>query len=148
VFLVEDGTAVEMTTDTARAIPGVPTGRVLVDGSGVGDVGAVVLRDRQLLADNGVVAVSVAVDASGTVVSGPDLDTRGFVYVRDNEPLLAELRSAIGKVLSERPRPDARPADAPVDREAMSALIRTTVRQFINHRFQRKPMVLSLILEV
>ena len=148
VFLVEDGTAVEMTRDTARAIPGVPTGRVLVDGSGVGDVGAVVLRDRQLLAENGLVAVSVAVDARGTVVAGPDLVTRGFVYVKDNEPLLAELRLAVTKVLNERPRPDARPVDAPLDRDAMSALIRTTVRQFINQRFQRKPIVLSLILEV
>jgi ribonuclease J len=148
VWLVEDGTAVELTRDTARAVPGFPTGRVLVDGSGVGDVGAVVLRDRQLLAENGLVAVSVAVDAGGTVVAGPDLVTRGFVYVKENEPLLAELRLAITAALGERPRADARPVGAPFDREAMSALIRTTVRQFINQRFQRKPIVLPLILEV
>jgi ribonuclease J len=148
VFLVEDGTGVELTRDTARAVPGFPTGRVLVDGSGVGDVGAVVLRDRQLLAENGLVAVAVSVDARGVVMAGPDLVTRGFVYVKENEPLLAELRLAITKALGERPRADARPVDAPFDREAMSVLIRTTVRQFINQRFQRKPIVLPLILEV
>jgi ribonuclease J len=142
VLLVEDGTGVEFTREAARVVPGYPTGRVLVDGSGIGDVGAVVLRDRQLLSESGLVAVSVAVDHHGTVVAGPDIASRGFVYVKENEPLLDELRMAITKALAERP------AGAPFDREAMAAQVRTTVRHFINQRFQRKPIVLPIILEV
>jgi ribonuclease J len=142
VLLVEDGTGVEFTKETARVVPGYPTGRVLVDGSGIGDVGAVVLRDRQLLGDSGLVAVCLAVDRHGTVVAGPDIASRGFVYVKENEPLLDEMRMAITKALAERP------AGAPIDREAMAAQVRTTVRHFINQRFQRKPIVLATILEV
>jgi ribonuclease J len=142
ILLVEDGTGVEFTEDSARVLPGFPAGRVLVDGSGIGDVGAVVLRDRQLLAENGLVAVAVSVDARGTVVAGPDVASRGFVYVKENEPLLDELRGAIAKALAERA------GAAPFDRAAMVAQIRTVVRQFINQRFQRKPIVLPLILEV
>jgi ribonuclease J len=142
VLLIEDGTGVEFTEDSARVLPGFPAGRVLVDGSGIGDVGPVVLRDRQLLAENGLVAVAVSVDARGAVVAGPDVDSRGFVHVKENEPLLAQLRGAIAKALADRA------GEAPFDREAMAAHIRTVVRQFINLRFQRKPIVLSLILEV
>jgi ribonuclease J len=142
VFLIEDGTGVEMTADTARIVTGFPTGRVLVDGSGIGDVGAVVLRDRQLLAENGLVSVAIAVDARGTVVAGPEVASRGFVYVKENEPLLDELRLAITKCLAERH------PQVPFDRETTVAQIRTVVRQFINQRFQRKPIVLPLILEV
>jgi ribonuclease J len=142
VFLIEDGTGVEFAADAARVVPGFPTGRVLVDGSGIGDVGAVVLRDRQLLAENGLVAVAISVDAHGAVVAGPDIASRGFVYVKENEPLLDELRMAITKALAERS------AREPFDREATVAQIRSVVRQFINQRFHRKPIVLPLILEV
>ena len=69
----------------------VPSGRVLVDGLGVGDVGSVVLRDRKLLADDGLIVVVCAInDATGEVLAGPDLVSRGFVYVRDNEDLMAD----------------------------------------------------------
>ena len=79
--------------DRGRASSGrFPAGRVLVDGKGVGDIGAVVLRDRQLLAEDGLIAVSLAVDRDGTVVAGPEIASRGFVYVKENEALLEELR--------------------------------------------------------
>jgi len=142
VFLVEDGTGVELTAETARVVPGYPTGRVLVDGSGIGDVGAVVLRDRQLLAENGLVAVSLAVDRQGTVVAGPEIASRGFVHMKENEALLEELRMAVVKALADRP------PGVPFDREAMGAQVRSAVRQFITQRFQRKPIVLPTILEV
>src|SRR5438046_2096456 len=83
VMLVEDGTAIEVTPTTARVIPGYPPGRVLVDGTGLGDVGAVVLPRRALLADDGVIAVALTFDMSATGVAGPEILSRAVVYVRE-----------------------------------------------------------------
>src|SRR5207248_3091114 len=80
IFLIEDGAGLEVTKTSARVVDGFPAGRVLVVGKGVGDVGAVVLRDRQLLAGDGVVAVALTLDATGRIVAGPDIGSRGVVY--------------------------------------------------------------------
>jgi ribonuclease J len=112
---------------------------VLVDGKGVGDIGAVVLRDRQLLAQDGLVSVSLVIDRAGAILAGPEIASRGVVYVKENEALLDELRAAILSTLA---------AAAATDREAIAAVVRGAVRQFINQRFQRKPVVLPVILEV
>src|SRR5881296_2218064 len=142
VMLVEDGTAIEVTPTTARVIPGYPTGRVLVDGTGIGDIGAVVLRDRQILADDGVIAVALTFDRSGTVVAGPEIASRGVVYVKENEALLEDMKAAVRAALAARD-----PSD-PWDRDAVAARVRTAVRQLVNQRVQRKPVVLPIILEV
>ena len=142
VLLVEDGTAVEVTPTTARIIPGYPTGRVLVDGKGIGDVGSVVLRDRQILADDGVIAVALTFDAGGAVVAGPEIASRGVIYVKENEALLEDMKSAVRAALTARD-----PAE-PWDRDAIGARVRTAVRQLVNQRVQRKPIVLPIILEV
>src|SRR5262245_54448894 len=142
VFLIEDGAGLEVTKTAARVLEGLPAGRVLVDGKGIGDVGAVVLRDRQILSEDGVIAVSVAVDAKGALVAGPEIASRGVVYVRESEALLEALRATVIAALAERS------ADEPWDREAIGARVRTAVRQFITQRFQRKPVVLPMILEV
>src|SRR5262245_15604822 len=142
IFVLEDGMGLEVTASEARVVGRFPAGRVLVDGKGIGDIGAVVLRDRQLLANEGLVAVSLAVDRAGAVVAGPQIASRGVVYVKENEALLEELRAAVAAVL------EARDASAPFDREVTGALVRTAVRQFISQRFQRKPVVLPIILEL
>ena len=142
VFLVEDGTGVEVTKTAAREVGRYPAGRVLVDGKGVGDVGAVVLRDRQILSQDGLVSVSLVVDRQGAVVAGPEIASRGFVYVKENEELLGELRAAVVEALA------GRDAELGPDREALGALVRSAVRHFINQRFQRKPIVLPVILQV
>ena len=142
VFLVEDGTGVEVTKTAARVVGRYPTGRVLVDGKGVGDIGAVVLRDRQILSQDGLISVSLVVDSHGTVVAGPEIASRGFVYVKENEELLGELRAAVLDALA------SREAELAPDREALGALVRSAVRHFINQRFQRKPVVLPVILQV
>jgi ribonuclease J len=142
IFLLEDGIGLEVTKTAARVVGRYPAGRVLVDGKGVGDIGAVVLRDRQLLAQDGLVAVSLVVNRQGAVVAGPEIVSRGFIHVKENEPLLEELRATIRAALA------ARVATTPVDREAIGALVRTTVRHFITQRFQRKPVVLPVVLEV
>jgi ribonuclease J len=140
IFLIEDGTGLALTKTAARAVGGYPTGRVLVDGKGIGDIGAVVLRDRQLLAQDGVVAVSVTVDRGGAIVAGPDVASRGVVYVKENEPLLEELREAARAALAERE------PEEPFEREVAAARVRAAVRQLINQRFHRKPVVLPIIL--
>src|SRR5437870_2847537 len=142
VFLIEDGTGVEVSKTTARRVGPFPAGRVLVDGKSIGDIGAVVLRDRQLLSEDGLVAVSLAVDREGAVVAGPEIASRGFVYVKENEPLLEELKKAVLAALAERD------PEAPSDREQVGATVRSTVRHFVNQRFRRKPVVLPIILEV
>ncbi len=142
VFLIEDGMGVEVSKTTARLVGRFPAGRVLVDGKSVGDIGAVVLRDRQLLAEDGLVAVSLAVDRDGVVVAGPEIASRGFVYVKESEPLVEELKKALLAALAERD------PDAPWERDLVGATVRSAVRHFINQRFRRKPVVLPIILEV
>ena len=142
VFLMEDGMGLELSTSDARVVGGFPAGRVLVDGKSVGDIGAVVLRDRQLLAEDGLIAVSVAFDKSGVVAAGPEIASRGFVYVKENELLMEELKKAVLAALAERD------PDAPFDRELVGATVRSAVRHFVNQRFRRKPVVLPIVLEV
>ena len=91
---------------------------------------------------SGVITVSLAVDRSGTVLAGPEIASRGFVYMKENEPLLEELKKAVLAALAERG------PDVPIDRELMSATVRMAVRQFANQRFRRRPVVLPIILEV
>jgi len=86
--------------------------------------------------------VSLVIDRTGRVVSGPEIASRGFVYMQENRPLIDEIKQAVMDAVTGRD-----PA-TPGDREAIGALVRTTVRQFINQRFQRKPIVLPIILEV
>jgi ribonuclease J len=142
IFLVENGSGLEVTSSGARTVTGIPAGRVLVDGKGIGDVGAVVLRDRQILSEDGVIAVSLAVDGKGALVAGPEIASRGVVYVRESEALLDALRAAVIAALAERS------ADEPWDRDAIATRVRTAVRQFINQRFQRKPVVFPMVLQV
>jgi ribonuclease J len=142
IFLVEDGTGIEVTPSTARIVPGYPTGRVLVDGKGIGDIGAVVLRDRQILAEDGVIAVAVTFDRTGALVAGPEIASRGVVYVKESEAFLEDVRAAVRGALAERA------LDEPWDRESLAARLRAAVRHLVNQRMQRKPIVLPIILEV
>ena len=142
IFLIEDGTGIELTPTSARVVPGYPAGRVLVDGTGIGDIGAVVLRDRQILAEEGVIAVAVTFDRSGALIGGPEVASRGVVYVRENEAFLDDVRAAVRAALAERAD------DETWDREVIVGRVRTAVRQLVNHRVQRKPIVLPIILEV
>ena len=142
ILLIEDGTGVEVTKTSACIAGRFPAGRILVDGKSVGETGAVVLRDRQLLAEEGLIAVAITVDRSGAVVAGPEIASRGFVYVKENAPLLEELKAVVLAALAEED------TEAASDREVVAARVRTAVRHFVNARFRRKPVVLPLILEV
>jgi ribonuclease J len=141
VFLMEDGAALEVTKTSATVVTGIPAGRVLVDGKGVGDVGPVVLRDRELLAEEGMIAVAIVVDGQGAIVAGPSIASRGVVYVKENEALIEELRTAVSQAVADMAPIERR------DRELLSERMRFTVRRFVNQRFQRKPVILPMILE-
>jgi ribonuclease J len=143
VFVIEDGQGVEFTKTAGRLLEGVPVGRVLVDGKGIGDVGAVVLRDRQLLAQDGMVVVAVTVDrGTGEIVAGPEIASRGWVYERESEAVLEEAKAVLREALV------ARTGEEPMPRDVLQSLLRGTLRRFISQRYDRKPIVLPIILEV
>ncbi len=143
VFLVEDGVGLELSKSGARVLTGYPTGRIFVDGKGIGDVGQVVLRDRQLLAEAGMVVVALTIDkVSGSVVAGPEIASRGFVYMKESDELMEEVKGAVRDALAAREEPEV------IDRELIGAIVRSAVRRFINQRFDRKPVVIPLVLEV
>ena len=141
-YVIEDGQGVEFTKTAARMLPGIPVGRVLVDGKGIGDVGAVVLRDRELLAQDGMVVVAVTVDrGTGEIIAGPEIASRGWVYERESEAVLEEAKAVLREALARQT------GEAPIARDDLQSLLRGTLRRFINQRYDRKPIVLPIILE-
>jgi ribonuclease J len=140
VFLMEDGAALEVTKTGATVVTGIPAGRVLVDGKGVGDIGPVVIRDRELLAEEGMIAVAITIDRDGGVVAGPSIASRGVLYVKENEALFEELRVVVAQAVIDMERVERR------DRELLSEKMRFAVRRFVNQRFQRKPVILPMIM--
>src|SRR5262249_61475959 len=110
---------------------------------GVGDVGGVGLRDRQLLAEAGMLVIALTIDrATGAIVAGPEIASRGFVYMKEADALMDEVKAAVRDALAGRQEPEV------FDRELVGAMVRSAARGFINQRFQRRPVVSSLILEV
>ncbi|MBI4012533.1 MAG: ribonuclease J [Candidatus Rokubacteria bacterium] len=142
VFVIEDGQGVEFTKTSGRILQRFPVGRVLVDGKGIGDVGTVVLRDRELLAQDGMVVVAVTVDrGTGEIIAGPEIASRGWVYERESEPVLEEAKTVLRDALA------ARAGEEPMAREVLQSLLRGTLRRFISQRYDRKPIVVPIILE-
>ncbi|OLZ12285.1 ribonuclease J [Sulfobacillus thermosulfidooxidans] len=143
VLIGENGTVFELTKDSAQIVGQVPAGKVLVDGFGVGDVGNIVLRDRKQLSNDGILIVVVGMDAqSGLLVSGPDIVSRGFVYVRESEALLDEARSRVKSALT------AMEGGNLSEWSAIKALVRDTLGRFLWDRTKRRPMILPIIMEV
>ena len=143
IIISDIGRVIETDGVTMRITGTVPAGRVLVDGLGVGDVGSVVLRDRKLLAEEGLIVVAAAIDsATGEVVAGPDLVSRGFVYVRENEEMMEGARSAVLGALSQCRLTGYR------DWNSIKGKIRDSLSDYIYTRTRRRPMILPVIEEV
>jgi ribonuclease J len=141
VLLAEDGDVVELTDDGLDFADSVPAGYLYVDGI-VGDVGHGVLRDRRVLADEGVVVVVVAVDAdTGEVLSEPEIVTHGWVYAPEAESLLEEARRRVTESLAEAPNGE-RP-----DMETLKRRVRKTVGRFVAERTKRRPMIVPVVVE-
>ena len=144
IFVSEIGKVLEIDVKGARFAGVVPAGQVLVDGYGVGDVGNIVLRDRRLLSQDGLIVVVATVDEeSRLLLSGPDVVSRGFVYVRENEPLLEEAKRVVQRtLLSMLSAGDAR------DRMRLKTRVRDELSRFLFQKTGRKPMILPIIMSV
>jgi ribonuclease J len=142
VLLAEDGDVIELTPDAINFAGEVPAGYTYVDGI-VGDVSQGVLRDRRVLAEEGVVIVVVTVDAkSGEVLTGPEIITRGWVYAPEADDLLEEARQAVLDALDEAAE------SAPVDFETLRRRARSALGRFVNERTKRRPMIVPVVMEV
>ena len=143
IFLSDIGKVLEVTADKAGFKGTVPAGKVLVDGSGVGDIGSVVLRDRKHLSEDGLVVVVATVDLSeALIMSGPDIVSRGFVYVKESEELMFEARAVVAKTL------DDCLTRGMYDFTEMKAKIRDELAKFIFKKTKRKPMILPIIMDL
>ena len=137
------GEVIEVSRKSIRVTDTVPSGRVLVDGLGVGDVGGVVLRDRKHLSDNGIIIINVVMDSvTGEVVSGPDIVSRGFVYVKESEQLLNDVAVVAEDILENCYIHRVR------DRNAIKLRLRDGVSRHLYEITHRSPMVLPIIMEV
>ncbi|NUP88892.1 MAG: ribonuclease J [Candidatus Sumerlaeia bacterium] len=143
VFVLEDGQILECNGDGARRAGDAPAGRVFVDGLGVGDISEVVLRDRKHLAQDGMAVVILAVDRqTRDLAGGPDFISRGFVQCDLNEEVISDLKEVARRAFEALPR-EAR-EEAPVVEEE----IRRALRRSIKKRFDRRPMILPVVMEV
>jgi len=142
VFLLDDGDVLEITPHSGAVVNKVPAGRILVDGKGVGDVGDTVLRDRQHLAQDGMVVVVIGFDKGGTIVSGPEIISRGFAHLTEDDALFEEARKLIVTAL------DGCSVEEKTDWTLIKQRIRSVVRKFLWKTVKRRPMVLPVIIEV
>lgn len=144
IVLPANGDVVELTKNSVKVRDTVPAGAVFVDGSGIGDVGNVVLRDRKTLSEDGLFIAVVAVNReTGALVSGPEIISRGFVYVRENEQLIAQARELVKKAVLQ-----CQEQHVAGEWGELKSAIRSCVRNFLYQQTKRNPMILPVILEV
>ncbi len=143
IFILHSGDVLELSDQEAKVVDKVHTGSILVDGLGVGDVGNIVLRDRQHLAEDGILIVVLTLEkGSNTLLSGPDIVSRGFVYVRESEILMDEARKVLCNALDDCLR------NKHADWSRIKTVIRDTMNDFIWKKTKRKPMILPIIMDV
>ena len=143
IVISDIGKVIEISHNAARVNGTVPAGRVFVDGYGVGDVGAVVLRDRKHLAEDGMIVVVCSVSADdGGLLSGPDIITRGFIYVKESEGLMEELKTVALESLEKSQRANR------WDWNAIKGDIRDDLSAYLFKKTKRNPMILPVIMEV
>ena len=143
IFILSSGDVLELDGNGAKVTGSVPVGDIYVDGLGVGDVGNVVIRDRQHLAEDGILIVVIALDSyNSIVVSGPEIVSRGFVYVREADELLEEARAIISEALDEC-------MDKKItDWGKIKSMIKDEAGEFLWRKTKRRPMILPIIIEV
>jgi ribonuclease J len=149
IFVIEDGEVLELSEESAQVAEHVSAGYVFVDGLGVGDVGQVVLRDRQALAQDGILIVTITVDRhTGLPIAGPDIVSRGFVYVRENEELVEKARAQVELALKSSPAVSKDGEARQVDWQYVKNKIRDVLARFVYEQTRRRPMILPLVMEV
>ena len=143
IFIMENGRTLEIGKHDAKITTQVPSGMILVDGLGVGDVGNIVIRDRQLLSENGVIIVVVTLDRkTAKVISGPDIVTRGFVYVRESEDLMEEIKEVAKDELDRCDKENIR------EWSNIKSTLRDNLMRFVYSKTKRQPMILPILMDV
>ena len=143
ILIIQSGDVLSIKDEEIRKDGHVQSGVVFVDGLGVGDVGNVVLRDRQRLADDGIVLITFAMDAENRVIAGPEIVTRGFVYVREADELMEDIHMLIDDTIVEHFE-----KNNPGGRNKLKTSIREAVSEYIWGKTERRPMVLPVILDI
>ena len=143
IFVLEIGDILELSRNKAQIAGKVPSGRVLIDGIGIGDVGNVVLRDRKKLAEDGIITVVIAIDIENKVIiAGPDIITRGFVYVRESENLIKDIRRIVVRSVERSFENDI------IEWSVIKNTIIREVDSFVYTKIKRKPMILPVITQI
>ena len=143
IFIADNGQVAELTSKSIKAGSPVPAGRVFVDGYGVGDVGSVVLRDRKHLGEDGIIVVTASLDYStGQLIAGPEVISRGFIYVKEAEELIEQARNVAEKALENCYYSNI------TDIGAIKGKLRDAVSHFVYEQTKRSPMILPIIMEV
>jgi ribonuclease J len=144
IHLVDNGQVVEFDANTGKvSSQKVPSGIVLVDGSGVGDIGEIVLRDRQVMSRDGIFVVIMTVNKqTGALVTSPDIISRGFVYVRESEELIHRARAEVKKAF------ERRATDTPPNASYMKNKVREVLSDLLYQKTKRRPMVLPVLIEI
>ena len=144
IFMLQSGDVIEMDANEAKVVDKVHTGEVLVDGLGVGDVGNIVLRDRQHLAEDGILIVVMTLEkGTNQLLAGPDIVSRGFVYVRESEGLMEDARHALEDAVY-----GCLNHQRNADWSKIKLVVRDTMNEFIWKRTKRRPMILPIIMDV
>ena len=140
IVIAQIGNVVEVSESGVKIIGSVPSGRMLVDGYGVGDVGNIVLKDRKHLAEDGLIVAVMTIDSvSGGILAGPDIVTRGFVYVRESEELIDGARRVICNALD-----SYQGRDWPTIKQK----VRDELSRYLYEKTKRSPMILPIIMEI
>ena len=143
IIMMTNGRVLEINENEAKYTSSVPSGRVLVDGLGVGDVGNIVLRDRQHLAQDGLIIIVLTMDSqTGEVVAGPDVISRGFVYVRESENLMDDVKSVVRHEISKCEERGVR------DWSTIKSTVKENLRDYLFIKTKRNPMIIPIIMEV
>ncbi len=143
IFLVDKGDVIEFKGDQVYTAGKVPSGNVLIDGLGIGDVGNIVLRDRRLLSQDGILIVVVTLDKQRKqIISGPEIITRGFVYVRESEELISNSTKVVSTIVERSMQEHS------IEWSQIKLNIREALNQFLYEKTKRRPMILPIIMEI
>lgn len=143
IFVAENGSVIEVSKDSASITGSVVSGNILVDGLGVGDVGNIVLRDRKHLSEDGLMVVVVTISKEdGSIMAGPDIISRGFVYVRESEDLMEGARSVVKEALQKCEQNNIK------EWSTLKSAIKDSLKGYLYQKTKRRPMILPIIMEV
>ena len=154
IAIAENGSVIELTHRSIRINGSVPAGQVLVDGYGVGDVGAVVLRDRKHLAEDGMVVVNINLSSeNGALLAPPDIITRGFIYVKESGDLMQELQDVVTDTITKFRQPPKRGRRGSNNNNnnndtSLSGAVKSAVSSYLYKATRRNPMILPIVNEL